>query len=130
VLESEKHQLPLSVYRPSLDDAQMPTIGDCRKLYRAMQLDDRSIVTSFLFVINSLERRLRELEARKVPEYRGTWKADESYPEASIITHAGSAWIATIESKGLRPGDGTGWKLMVKHGRDARGGPSVRDKKP
>ena len=68
----------------------------------------------------ALRRKVQQLEARPQLKYSGTWKHNDEYAENSLVSHSGSLFIATIKSKGLRPGDGSAWKLCVKRGRDAR----------
>jgi hypothetical protein len=56
-----------------------------------------------------------------VPLYLGVWKADAAYSTHDLVTHDGSTWIATQDSKGVRPGHmQKAWKLIVKKGRDGK----------
>jgi hypothetical protein len=56
-----------------------------------------------------------------VPLYLGVWKADATYSTHDLVTHDGSTWIATQDSKGVRPGHmQKAWKLIVKKGRDGK----------
>ena len=69
-------------------------------------------------VVAPLVARIAELEAR---EWVGVWTAGKSYPKNAIVTHDGSAWVATRDHPHLKPGaEGSGWRLIVKRGRDAR----------
>lgn len=69
-------------------------------------------------VTNALEARIKALEAR---DWGGTWMPGKSYAKSSIISHSGSAWIATREYPEGAPGmTNSGWKLFVKRGRDAK----------
>ena len=68
----------------------------------------------------ALRRQVRELQARPQLKYSGVWDPNHEYVENSLITCGGSLWLSTIKSKGLRPGDGSGWKLVCKRGRDGR----------
>ena len=70
--------------------------------------------------VDELEKRIATLEARPTLEHRGIWNAQETYPPGTFITHSGSMWYSGIQTKGMRPGDGAYWTLVVKHGRDAR----------
>jgi hypothetical protein len=67
--------------------------------------------------IAALEKRLAELEARPVPDYRGVFKHGETYSAGSMVTHSGSLWYAVSETK-AKPGTGpgSGWVLAVKSG--------------
>ena len=51
---------------------------------------------------------------RPTMRYAGIWSATKAYQPGDLATYNGSGWVAQIGSKGLRPGDGTGWKLAVK----------------
>lgn len=60
-----------------------------------------------------------EPQTKAVPEirYSGIWSKDAIYRPGSFVTHAGSLWHSNSESKGMRPGDGSGcWTLAVKRG--------------
>jgi hypothetical protein len=64
-----------------------------------------------------LHARIAALEARPAVVYRGIWRNDQQYAEASLVTDGGSLWIAKAESRGARPGsDATSWQLIVKRG--------------
>jgi hypothetical protein len=109
----------LGVYRPELDDRQTPTIGDLRKVHREVTIAlDQAMCT-----IVYLSKRIKDLEARKMPEYRGIWQDGETYPESSLVTSQGSLWISKAQTKGVRPGDGSCWELAAKRGRDGRHAP-------
>jgi hypothetical protein len=65
----------------------------------------------------ALEARLARLEARSELRYRGVWRAGQTYPASSMISHAGSLWISE-ETTAEKPGAGrTSWTLAVKRGR-------------
>ncbi|RVC80208.1 hypothetical protein EN745_13620 [Mesorhizobium sp. M4A.F.Ca.ET.022.05.2.1] len=69
----------------------------------------------------ALEARVKELEERPATQYRGVWANEETYKRGDMITHGGSTWHCELDaSRGVRPGDGVGWRLMVKKGRDGR----------
>jgi hypothetical protein len=44
----------------------------------------------------------------------GIWTAERFYQAGDLVTHSNGAWIATIESRRLKPGDGAGWRLAHK----------------
>jgi hypothetical protein len=44
----------------------------------------------------------------------GVWRSDRSYHKGDLASHAGSAWVATIVSKGMKPGEGGAWRLAAK----------------
>jgi hypothetical protein len=56
-----------------------------------------------------------ELERRGFVSYRGTFDEGVAYERGSMVTHAGSTWIAVgpVE-KGERPGRGASWRLASK----------------
>ncbi|WP_164780226.1 hypothetical protein [Mesorhizobium sp. M7A.F.Ca.US.011.01.1.1] len=68
----------------------------------------------------SLETRLAEIESRPQLEYRGVWKSSDAYKRGDLTTYDGSMWHAQVGSQGLVPGQGEGWRLCVKKGKDAR----------
>jgi hypothetical protein len=70
--------------------------------------------------LSPLRERIAELEARPTMKYAGVFDRTRSYKAGAVVTYQGSAWVANLESKGVRPGDGAAWQLMVKRGKDAR----------
>ena len=73
--------------------------------------------------IARLERRLAEVESRKSLEYRGIWKAGESYERGDFVSYRGSMWACCAPTSGYAPGEvGEGsacFQLAVKKGRDS-----------
>jgi hypothetical protein len=67
-------------------------------------------------------KRIEALEqAQSAFQYRGVWRADESYRQNNFATFGGGLWVAKIDSTGLKPGDNnSAWQLAVKAGRDGR----------
>lgn len=52
--------------------------------------------------------------------YRGVYSEGREYAIGDVVTWGGSAWYCE-EPKGLKPdGPDSGWRLMVKRGRDGR----------
>lgn len=56
-----------------------------------------------------------------VPEYKGVFRMGDKYLKGDSSTHDGSLWIATVDEPISKPGNGDGWQLAVKRGRDGRG---------
>jgi hypothetical protein len=55
--------------------------------------------------------------------YRGVWEEKAEYEPGDVTTWAGAAWHCD-EAKGLKPGDAdSGWRMMVKRGRDGKDAP-------
>jgi integrin beta 3 len=51
----------------------------------------------------------------------GVWRAGKHYPRGAGVSWNGSTWIAQKDTRGEKPGDGSGvWRLAVKAGRDAK----------
>jgi hypothetical protein len=68
--------------------------------------------------VKALDARIAELE--KAPlVYEGPHEQGKTYARGQFVTHDGSLWHANYKT-GSRPGDGPGWTLAVKRGRDAR----------
>lgn len=53
---------------------------------------------------------------------RGVWREGESYKRGNGTTFGGSFWIAQRDGVTDKPGEGDGWRLAVKKGRDGRDG--------
>ncbi len=51
---------------------------------------------------------------------RGVYKPDGEYQKGDAVTWGGSLWIAQKDAPGSKPGDGDGWRLAVKKGRDGK----------
>jgi hypothetical protein len=68
--------------------------------------------------LRGLIDRLEDRIEAKGPAYKGVWKQGVTYPAGSFITHGGSMWHADKETD-FRPGEGGGWTLAVRKGKDA-----------
>lgn len=53
---------------------------------------------------------------------RGVYKAESDYQRGDAVTWGGSLWIAQKDAPGDKPGEGDGWRLAVKKGRDGKDG--------
>lgn len=63
---------------------------------------------------------VREKELRlDVPIYRGVFEREKAYQKGDTVTYGGSCWQAMSDDP-VPPGDGKGWRLMVKRGADAK----------
>ncbi len=63
---------------------------------------------------------VREKEIRlDVPIYRGVFEREKAYQKGDTVTYGGSCWQALSDDP-VPPGDGKGWRLMVKRGNDAK----------
>lgn len=51
---------------------------------------------------------------------RGIFKAESEYMRGDAVTFGGCLWIAQKDAPEGKPGDGEGWRLAVKKGRDGR----------
>lgn len=76
--------------------------------------------------IKALESRIRELENQpdKTLKFCGEWSNAETYEPNDICHNAGSAWVATMRSTGVRPSTGDYasmcWQLFVSRGRPGK----------
>lgn len=50
---------------------------------------------------------------------RGVFDASKEYGRGDAVSSGGSLWIAQKDGPDHKPGDGDGWRLAVKRGRDA-----------
>jgi hypothetical protein len=66
--------------------------------------------------IDALERRLDD---RK---YLGVFENGRKYRQDNSVTFKGAIWVALKDTQQI-PGDGDGWQLAVRRGRDGRGTP-------
>jgi hypothetical protein len=126
ILDEEHHQAALREHEAEqrkLDQRKTPPPSN---LVTRAQLQKRldSLVTTIARGVRELiaapfEKRIRELEQR---EWVGTWERGKSYSKNALVSHNGSAWVATRDYPDLSPGSGAncGWRLVVKRGKDAR----------
>jgi hypothetical protein len=70
--------------------------------------------------IETLLKRVQQLEARPSMKYAGTWNAECLYGEGVFVTDGGSMWHSNRANVGLRPGQADDWTLVVKRGRDGK----------
>jgi hypothetical protein len=73
--------------------------------------------------VAAIELRIVRLEAalaeRAALKYLGTFKAEKTYSENTLITHDGSLWIA-LKSTREKPGASGDWQLCCKKGADGK----------
>ncbi|WP_338688458.1 hypothetical protein V5279_23900 [Bradyrhizobium sp. 26S5] len=87
------------------------TLGAMTAEYRyliALGRDNRKILEETLL------RRIEALEARPVMVDAGVFDDAKTYSPGSFVSYQGSGWAAQVETRGVRPGDGTIWRLAVK----------------
>jgi len=79
--------------------------------------------------VAELETRCAELENRSgatatasalADAYAGVHVDGKHYERGRLVTFGGSLWLAMRDNDGARPGKSDDWKLIVKHGRDAK----------
>lgn len=82
-------------------------------------------LAAMLFVVSGVAKnarsRLTDIEGRleqMSQGYKGVWKPG-TYPAGSFVTHGGSMWHAD-KATDFKPGEGGGWTLAVKSGRDGK----------
>ena len=51
---------------------------------------------------------------------RGVHDPEKDYDRGDAVSHGGSLWVAQKQSPDHKPGEGDGWRLAVKRGRDAQ----------
>ena len=74
------------------------------------------VVKPLLERIRTLEAEVKELKARPMQKWAGVHITGQQYSEASLVTKAGSLWVATTTTT-TTPGEGANdWRLIVKRG--------------
>ena len=66
-----------------------------------------------------LLKRIEALEARPVITDAGVWDQFKTYSAGALVSHQGGGWIAQVESKGVRPGDGALWRLAIQPAKES-----------
>lgn len=82
--------------------------------------DDGERCIKLRFVRGDLVRE-REVRFPTVID-RGVYRHGERYQRGDGVTFAGSWWIAQKDAPEDKPGQGDGWRLAVKRGRDGKDG--------
>jgi chitodextrinase len=84
-----------------------------------------------LLTIEALKQSVAELQSKSQSSplcYRGVWDVATQYVAGNFVTHSGSLWHAEVDTRGVRPGEGSAcWKLAVKAGRPGKDGRDGRD---
>jgi hypothetical protein len=72
----------------------------------------------------ALKRQVKELQERPTLKYHGVWSAGKTYAENSLVTHAGSLWIAKKTTAAYPGGNAEpgSWQLCCKRGADGKDG--------
>lgn len=72
--------------------------------------------------LHPLEVRIAALERAQqkslADAFQGPYIPRATYKRGALVQHRGSAWLALEDTDG-KPGEGAGWRLLVKAGRDA-----------
>jgi hypothetical protein len=51
---------------------------------------------------------------KKVMRDVGVWDEGRLYGPGATVTHRGAAWVCHTQNKGVKPGEGSLWRLAVK----------------
>lgn len=79
------------------------------------RVDIAKVLAPLIEQIVKLGARVNALEQRKAMSWEGVWRRERTYFPGSVCTDRGSAWVAQIETRGVRPGEGNVfWKLIDK----------------
>lgn len=81
-----------------------------------LDADGRTLVISF--VRGDLAQTF-EIELPAMV-YRGVFEAGREYRAGDAVSFGGSAWVCSHTPTSIRPGEGDGWTLAVKRGRDGK----------
>ena len=85
------------------------------RMLRQLRLIQDMHVAALLKIIEKQADRIAALEQRKAMSWHGVWRREETYAPGAVCTDRGSAWVAQIETRGMRPGEGNVfWKLIDK----------------
>lgn len=89
---------------------------------RLKAVEERSIEFEF-----DGERRITVKSGESVETFvlpviidRGVHDPEQSYDRGDAVSHGGSLWVAQKDGPDHKPGEGDGWRLAVKRGRDAQ----------
>ena len=79
--------------------------------------------------LNDLTKRVASLESQLASfdggqknladAHQGPWQGGVVYDRGDLVTFQGSVWLC-LEKGAQRPNADSGWRLVVKHGKDAR----------
>lgn len=58
-----------------------------------------------------------------VPVERGVHRDDREYETGDVVAWGGEAWIAEKDAPDGKPGEGEGWRRLVRRGREGKQGP-------
>lgn len=62
-----------------------------------------------------------------IPVERGVHRDGRTYDTGDVVEWAGEAWIAEKDLPEGKPGDGDGWRRLVRRGREGKQGPKGED---
>lgn len=76
-----------------------------------------SVVRDYVALeVRPLAKRLKELEARPMLKYAGTWEEGVLYPAGRLVTRSGALWLSTDTTNRTPGAEASGWRLIVKKG--------------
>jgi hypothetical protein len=104
-----------AVERSKLDEA-LKRIATLERKHAVMRKNYAVMVDALAEAIPTIAGEVCELVLAKkgVMQDAGIWREGETYAKGALATHGGSAWVATIENTGMKPGDGAAWRLAAK----------------
>ena len=88
-----------------LADVRMKLLSDGRTFELALEFTDGRIET-------------RQAKA-DIPAHRGVWREAVTYERGDVVQWSGNGWIAR-EVTTDKPGEGKGWDLLARRGRDGK----------
>lgn len=72
----------------------------------------------------------RVLGKAAVMEFKGQWVQDGKYEKGDTVQHSGHMWHCNDDGVTHMPGQGSGWTIAVKRGRDGKAGEPVAERTP
>jgi hypothetical protein len=111
-----KVPLPYKDFIKWIGDYLGPILATHRYKSRQTEARCEALELRVVTLESELVQRVKALEVRPKLYYAGIWKSGERYTEGSLLTHAGSLWLAEQTTSGTPGTPASGFRLIVKNG--------------
>jgi hypothetical protein len=92
-----------------------------------VRFDDGKFVIDMEYEYNGEKKTVSTVVPLNIGvEYRGVYRADQTYPAGHMVSHKGSVWYSRGTATGEPGKDFTGWQLAVKRGADGKSPDPIR----